>query len=160
VLALSMLGKSGDQAREAKVAATVPPATPATVPAATPAATPQADAAIAKVPVPPVAPPPQVLDAAVANDPAPQIAVAPPDKPAAKAPPSLPALQKSVERIGGQLNKIAATVDTKEIDALRRKWLDLATALPELGNEVDERREFSARVRRLKNAVKKASRSK
>jgi hypothetical protein len=70
------------------------------------------------------------------------------------------ALQKSVERIGGRLNKLATNLEKKEFDSLRRKWLDLATALPDVDKSVDARRKFSSRVKRLNSAIKKASRKK
>ncbi len=77
-----------------------------------------------------------------------------------KPPPTTQALTKSVERIGVRLGKLKATLDKKELESLRRKWLDLAMAVPDVGNSVDARRKFSSRVMRLKNAIRKASRVK
>ncbi len=150
VVALPYLRNSGS---EAKLAAP-DPGPPETVIAVVP----RSDAAVDTEPAKPLAPPPLAIDAAVATD-ARAPAVPPRGKPVAKAPPTLPALQKKVERIGGQLNKLAGVLEKNEIDSLRRKWLDLATGLSELGNGVDERRKFAARLSRLKSAIKKASRN-
>jgi serine/threonine-protein kinase len=116
------------------------------------------DAAPTKVT--PVLAPVTVADAAVASAPVTPLEPSRPDKALTKPPPTMQALQKSVERIGGRLNKLATNLEKKEFDSLRRKWLDLATALPDVDKSVDARRKFSSRVKRLNSAIKKASRKK
>jgi len=77
-----------------------------------------------------------------------------------KPPPTLDALQSSVETIGKRMGTLKSKLDASQVDALRRKWLDLATALPSLSDTPEARRKFSSRLRNLRNAIKKASRSK
>jgi hypothetical protein len=107
--------------------------------------------------VTPVTAPVIAIDAAVTATPKAPVA---PNKAPAKPPPTKEALQKSVERIGGRLNSLKAKLEKEKFESIRRMWLDLAAAVPDLGNAVDERRKFASRVKRLNSAIKKASRVK
>ena len=158
ILALRYVQGSGDEAKDPSPVATSIEATP-TEPVV--ALVQPADAALPVEVITPKGASPATMDAAVATQAPPPVVVSPPpNKPALKAPPTLAALQKSVERIGGRLNTLAAELDKGAMDSLRRKWLDLATALPEVGNGADERRKFAAKVKRLNAAIKRASRNK
>lgn len=77
-----------------------------------------------------------------------------------KPPPTMQAMRTSVERIGARLNTMSGSLRSEDFARLRRKWLDLATALPDLDSSVESRRKFASRVKRLNNQIKKASRSK
>jgi hypothetical protein len=68
-------------------------------------------------------------------------------------------LQSEVGKAGKRITALAATLGKSDIDSLRRKWLDLATALPNVDDTVESRRRFAARLRKLKNAMKKAGRN-
>lgn len=103
-------------------------------------------------------PPPSQPDAAMPRAPV----ATPVSKPVKRRPPppTMQAMQSSVERIGTRLNTMSGSLDKEDFARLRRKWLDLATALPDLDSSVESRRKFASRVNRLNNQIKKASRGK